>query len=311
MLKKITWVTGIIMIMVFITGGAAYYVLIEKAASPEPEVSRGMSPDIALSEIKDDEESINSGEREFTEERQRLMLAEQQENLEKIQEEINQNIELALSNIREKYQEKINKKETEVAEEVNEFLKAKEQEFTERLMVKKNFYEQKLEEMSAKIEEEKSRNLAQYQGELDKKYYNEILNYNLKLGLLELTEEEEEKYREELEKIREEKKRLLVQKENELKEQFKKDIAGLENNYEQKITLFGEELEDEINAQIRGKEVAVKKELSDYVLAQQDLMREEMEEKREELIARGRKELEYQQSIVQNLKKEYERMQKG
>lgn len=240
---------------------------------------------------------------------QRLQLENQRELLQKMRDEIDKQIENELNKIQNKYQERIAAKKVKLKQNLNEFRQKIMQQNKERIMVKKEFYQKEIKALIIRYEENKRKELASFQQEANQEVYNEILNLNLKLKLLDLTSDEKEKYQKRLKQLKSRQNNKLKAKTGAFEKEIEDKIAELEEKYDHMLNSFRQKLETESNQEIKTKKAELDNKFEKYISSQKDLMAEEVKERENELRKRSAKKLEKQQQLITRIKKEYRQMQ--
>ncbi|NLM98250.1 MAG: hypothetical protein GX175_11705 [Halanaerobiaceae bacterium] len=271
------------------------------------------TPSIELDKLR--EGAIKDNEKETLEqlliqkkaalERQRIMLEEKQDLLNKRRQEIENLIDYETERIRLKYQSDIDNYRIELENKYQEFRKRKEQEYLEQLMARKELYEEKLGEMTAVLEDSYFNELEEYRQELLKEYYPERINYDLKLKFLDLPKEEEDELKKRLAEFENKQLTALERKETELREEIENKIEEFKEEYNIGIMEYEQELKNRIERELNNKMLENNQKLEDYLILQQRLMNNEIEEKRKEILERSKQELSIIEDLVKEISREY------
>src|SRR5690554_1884254 len=225
------------------------------------------------------------------------------------EEEIEEYLKRELIKIRDSYQNEINDYSDELQKEYRFYIEEKEQEYLERLLARKELYENKIEGLIQKVEEDKIRELEEYSRELTQNYYPKQLNYSLKLKTLDLSEEEKEYYQEEMLKIEESKEEELEKKERELREEAAAEIAELHTEYNRKYLEFQQELDKLIKADMDKERQENEHKLQEYINTQQQLLQKELLKKEQEIRENNQGELEILERVINDLRRESHQLQ--
>ncbi|ACL70515.1 hypothetical protein Hore_17660 [Halothermothrix orenii H 168] len=242
--------------------------------------------------------------------RQLSLLEKQQKMYLQKKQDIESHIEEILNNVREEYQQKIDEKHQEMLKELKTFEDKKLQEVREKLLVKKEVFGSKLEKMVSRLKQETLNKLMGYRQDITNQYYPDILNYKLKLEIIELTPEEKEDYENKLREIEAKKERLFKQKEEELNQELQNRIKSLEKEFHSKLMAYQTLINQETRKQIEKKRTELETDFKDYVDRQQKLMEEAMELKLEENRDKSLKELSSIKKVLEKINQQYSNLKR-
>lgn len=284
-----TW--GIFLLVLLVLAGAGYWIFMQKAEETQPvhqstESQTDVDSDNIENESKEDNQDLLSqvqfGVIDLPTVRQQhpkySMVTQlkkqiqdysnekssQQDEWKRAQDQIdNQYTELnnqlisQVEEIRDQYQQKIVVKTEELQQELTRFEEQIWNDALNRMKQKKEDMQEMAEGMVSRKYEQQMETLAEMEEELSKEYSHQILNLRLKLSMVELTEEEQKKYKEEADE--------------------------LQLEWDQKLDEAKAKLEAEVNTYIENKQIELDKELQDYQAQENQAVEKAREEKRQEL----------------------------
>lgn len=242
-------------------------------------------------------------------ENQAKQLEKKKELLLEKEKEIEQYLAQELARIKGRYQLRIDEFQRTLNEEFVEYKKDKEQEFEERLLVKKELYQEKLTDLIRNLEVSSVTELEQGKQDIIKDYYAEKLNYQLKLRVLDLSEEEKEEYENKLSELETQQIKDIQEKRDKISQYIENKIKEYEEQYNTNLKEYKRELQQEIETDIKQQQTINKKRLEDYVSRQQHLMDAEIGRKSRELRDRCKKEIVILKNIIDDMSDEYYRLQ--
>lgn len=214
-------------------------------------------------------------------------------------------VEEELAEIRGKYEEEILdfKKELEVSFE--NFREEKRQEYQEKILVKKEFYEQRLDELIEGYKDKKRQELADYQQQLLDNYHKETLNYRLKLLALELSEEEERAYKDKITGLEQSQEEAVKAKEDQMNESLQEETSRLRQEFDEDFLELQEKMEQEMRQEINSKLLSNEQALEGFIAEQEVLLNEEMVQRRRELSERSKEEIVLLENLVREIRNDY------
>ncbi|MFW5999391.1 MAG: hypothetical protein ACOCQC_01895 [Halanaerobiaceae bacterium] len=194
----------------------------------------------------------------------------------KAQEEFRNGVE----DIKKNYRDKLAVKKEELNERLEAVKEQKRQEYEEKLMVKQEQYEKEMEEEIDVVRSERQKEMVGIDEGLSDDYYEEIINLQLKLNLLDLNEEdrsrEMEKHRERIEELKERNRENFVERRKGMEDYIAASAEIIQMEYEDRLTAYGEELLSELNREIKREQESLSRELKEYSLSLDEQMEEEI-----------------------------------
>lgn len=171
--------------------------------------------------------------------------------------ELNTQLVSQIEGVRDQYQQKIIAKTEELQLELARFEEQIWNDALNEMNQKKEDMQEMAQGMVSRQYDQQMEKLAEIEEELSREYSHQILNLRLKLSMVELTEEEQKKYKEEMDE--------------------------LQLEWDQKLDEAKAKLEEEVNTYIGNKQSELDKELQDYQTQEKQAVEKAREEKHQEL----------------------------
>jgi hypothetical protein len=283
-----------LLVVILILGGTVFYVMTYGLTSPEPHKIKQVN--LSLADYDMNLRGNNSGGsvdqiKKLALMNQRIHLEDQTEQNQLAQQQIEESIEEELNRLESKYSKKIAEKEEAIKERVDQFIEEKQLEYKERVMVKEEMLKSQLDKFISSLKEEEYQAMDQSSQKIMASYYNDILNLNLKLELINLTDEERKEYQDKLKGLKAEKSQQVKEMKDKLNRELKEKIATLEKDINQEYRAAQDEIKSEIESDIQAKKNELNNKLNKYIAAQKDIMEDKLQVKRTEMQKRKNKEL--------------------
>ncbi|MCK4260062.1 MAG: OmpH family outer membrane protein [Halanaerobiales bacterium] len=205
-----------------------------------------------------------------------------------------------LEEIQEKYQKKIDEKTEILQQELISFEEKTWDIVVSDFQKKKDDVEVMAEEMISRYNEKQMESLAVSGEELMKKYYPEILNFRLKLQMVQLSEEEQKKYRDELEKLEFEQARKIEEEKVRLEEELNQYIETKQSSLEQELQDFQNKTKEDAELDLENKRNELDNNLQTFIQDMDLAMQAEIKEKQIRLEEQAQTGLLKAQDEIQN-----------
>lgn len=243
------------------------------------------------------EEQIQGYLRELAQQEDEMELA--QEQIEAQNTDLNAQLGTQLENIRVKYQKLIDEKSKELQQELTQFEDQAWEDALADIKRKNEDLQDLAEKMIAKYHERQLSDLFEFEEELYQKYYPDIVNLRLKLQLVQLSEEEQKKYREELEQIELEKAKLLEEKKLKLEKELNQYIESKQLELEKDFENFQEQTNQEIVVALKAKQEEMDQLLKEFIVEKEAEMNNESKERQTKLEEEAKTSLLHTQHEIQ------------
>ena len=232
-------------------------------------------------------------------------LKNQEKILENQQRVIERKIKQGLATIKEGYQQRVDNYQKAIQSEYQIYNRQKEQEFKEKVLLKKDLSEKRLEAMGEQLRQEQLKKLSVYTEEQMAQLYQETLSYRLNLTVLELTEAEKELNQSKIKGIEQQYQGAIEKKRVEIEAEGKTKLAKLEEQFNQEFLLYQQNLTEEINQDLKRRELIDQQKVEEYLGEQQELLEQELRAKRKELDQRSEQELTRLKGLIADIRTGY------
>ncbi|MCG8515439.1 MAG: hypothetical protein MI740_14970 [Halanaerobiales bacterium] len=259
--------------------------------------------DLQLELARDRDQRIET--RKTALEKQIDSLKNQEKILENQQRVIENKINQGLATIKEGYQQRVDNYQKAIQSEYQIYNQYKEQEFKEKVLLKKDLSEKRLEAMGEQLRQEQLKKLSVYTEEQMAQLYQETLSYRLNLTVLELTEAEKELNQSKIKGIEQQYQGALEKRRVEIEAEGKAKLAELEEQFNQEFLQYQQNLTEEINQDLKRRQLIDQQKVEEYLGEQQELLEQELRARRKELGQRSELELTRLKGLIADIRTGY------
>ena len=259
--------------------------------------------DLQLELARDRDQRIET--RKTALEKQIDSLKNQEKILENQQRVIENKINQGLATIKEGYQQRVDNYQKAIQSEYQIYNQYKEQEFKEKVLLKKDVSEKRLEAMGEQLRQEQLKKLSVYTEEQMAQLYQETLSYRLNLTVLELTEAEKELNQSKIKGIEQQYQGALEKRRVEIEAEGKAKLAELEEQFNQEFLQYQQNLTEEINQDLKRRQLIDQQKVEEYLGEQQELLEQELRARRKELGQRSELELTRLKGLIADIRTGY------
>lgn len=232
-------------------------------------------------------------------------LKNQEKILENQQKVIENKINQGLAKIKEGYQQRVDNYQKAIQSEYQIYNRHKEQEFKEKVLLKKDLSEKRLEAMGEQLRQEQLKKLSVYTEEQMAQLYQETLSYRLNLTVLELTEAEKELNQSKIKGIERQYQGVIEKRRVEIEAEGKAKLAELEEQFNQEFLQYQQNLTEEINQDLKRRQLIDQQKVEEYLGEQQELLEQELRARRKELGQRSELELTRLKGLIADIRTGY------
>ena len=232
-------------------------------------------------------------------------LKNQEKILENQQKVIENKINQGLAKIKEGYQQRVDNYQKAIQSEYQIYNRHKEQEFKEKVLLKKDLSEKRLEAMGEQLRQEQLKKFSVYTEEQMAQLYRETLSYRLNLTVLDLTEAEKELNQSKIKEIEQQYQGALEKRRVEIEAEGKTKLAELEEQYNQEFLQYQQSLTEEINQDLKRRQLIDQQKVEEYLGEQQELLEQELRARRKELGQRSELELTRLKGLIADIRTGY------
>lgn len=214
-----------------------------------------------------------------------------------------------LEGIRDKYQASIDTRVQELQTELSLFEEETWNQALSDIQRKKDDLQSLAQDMISKYHQKLELELKKYQEEVDAEYAGQVINLRLKLQMIQLSKEEQEKYQAELEKIQLEQKQKLQEKSQGLEEEFNTFIENKQVELDAELKSYQNQMKEETEALFIAKQEELDKTLKDFIAEKEKAMNKEFQERQTKLEEQAKSSLlKTQTEIQQEIEKKEQRL---
>lgn len=223
--------------------------------------------------------------------------------------DLNTQLNAQLQGIRDKYQKIIDTRVQELQKELSLYEEATWKQALEDIERKKDDLQSLAQDMISKYHQKLETELKKYQDELDVEYAGRVINLRLKLQMIQLSEEEQEKYKADLEAIQIEQKQKLQEKSQSLEEEFNTFIENKQVELDTELKNYQNQLKEDTEALFLAKQKELDKNLKDFISEKEEAMHKEFQERQTKIEENAKTSLlKTQTEIQQEMQKKEQRL---
>lgn len=223
--------------------------------------------------------------------------------------DLNTQLNAQLQGIRDKYQKIIDTRVQELQKELSLYEEATWKQALEDIERKKDDLQSLAQDMISKYHQKLETELKKYQDELDAEYAGRVINLRLKLQMIQLSEEEQEKYKADLEAIQIEQKQKLQEKSQSLEEEFNTFIENKQFELDTELKNYQNQLKEDTEALFLAKQKELDKNLKDFISEKEEAMHKEFQERQTKIEENAKTSLlKTQTEIQQEMQKKEQRL---
>lgn len=223
--------------------------------------------------------------------------------------DLNTQLNAQLQGIRDKYQKIIDTRVQELQKELSLYEEETWKRALEDIERKKDDLQSLAQDMISKYHQKLEAELKKYQDELDAEYAGRVINLRLKLQMIQLSEEEQEKYKADLEAIQIEQKQKLQEKSQSLEEEFNTFIENKQVELDTELKNYQNQLKEETETLFLAKQKELDKNLKDFITEKEEAMHKEFQERQTKIEENAKTSLlKTQTEIQQEMQKKEQRL---
>lgn len=223
--------------------------------------------------------------------------------------DLNTQLNAQLQGIRDKYQKIIDTRVQELQKELSLYEEETWKRALEDIERKKDDLQSLAQDMISKYHQKLETELKKYQDELDAEYAGRVINLRLKLQMIQLSEEEQEKYKADLEAIQIEQKQKLQEKSQSLEEEFNTFIENKQVELDTELKNYQNQLKEETETLFLRKQKELDKNLKDFITEKEEAMHKEFQERQTKIEENAKTSLlKTQTEIQQEMQKKEQRL---
>lgn len=223
--------------------------------------------------------------------------------------DLNTQLNAQLQGIRDKYQKIIDTRVQELQKELSLYEEETWKRALEDIERKKDDLQSLAQDMISKYHQKLETELKKYQDELDAEYAGRVINLRLKLQMIQLSEEEQEKYKADLEAIQIEQKQKLQEKSQSLEEEFNTFIENKQVELDTELKNYQNQLKEETETLFLAKQKELDKNLKDFISEKEEAMHKEFQERQTKIEENAKTSLlKTQTEIQQEMQKKEQRL---
>ena len=155
------------------------------------------------------------------------------------------------------------------------------------------------------MRQEQLKKFSVYTEEQMAQLYRETLSYRLNLTVLDLTEAEKELNQSKIKEIEQQYQGALEKRRVEIEAEGKTKLAELEEQYNQEFLQYQQSLTEEINQDLKRRQLIDQQKVEEYLGEQQELLEQELRARRKELGQRSELELTRLKGLIADIRTGY------